>query len=327
MSNLSEQAAGRIRLRQLQAVDQLIPAMMIANVICSGALALLLYAIQPLTISIWFCLVSAASLLRLYHARRNNKGKVRKGASLRAIRKSVIQAIFMGVAFMSVPSWLLTQTSGLQFTIIICLATGFLWAGGLVLVTIPVAAVAYVTIVAGMIIAALQVADAGLYHSLLSFLFLIGTGTVIRSVMRQSALFQASQQQQIDLELQREVIGVLLKDFEEQGSDWLWETDAELRYRNVSNRFAEALGRPRDKIEGTPFDALLSSAVPGNTEARRSLALQTRNRATFRDAVVPFDLDGESRWWSFSGRAFEGETGVFSGYRGVCADVSAAKRA
>ena len=36
----------------------------------------------------------------------------------------------------------------------------------------------------------------------------------------------------------------LLKDFEEQTSDWLWEVNADLRYRRPSARFAQALGRP-----------------------------------------------------------------------------------
>jgi diguanylate cyclase (GGDEF)-like protein/PAS domain S-box-containing protein len=325
--SLNEVAAGRIRLRQLQAVDQLIPAMMVANIICSGALMLLLFELQPVVLIAWFALISAASVWRLYQARRQRPATRRRSASPNAIRKSTQQAILMAACFLSVPSWLLTQTSGLPFTTIICLSTGILWAGGLVLVTIPSAAIAYVSVVSAMTIAGLLAAGGGLYHFFLCFLFLIGAGTVIRSVIRQAKLFSASQRQQIDLEDQRELIGVLLKDFEEQASDWLWETDSDLRYRNVSARFAEALGRPCDGIEGTLFGSLLLSAVPGNEDARRAIKSHAEARSTFRDVVVPFDVDGDLRWWSFSGRPFYDEVSAFSGYRGVCADISAAKRA
>jgi hypothetical protein len=44
--SINEAALGRIRLRQLQAVDQLIPAMMVANIICSGALTWLMFEMQ-----------------------------------------------------------------------------------------------------------------------------------------------------------------------------------------------------------------------------------------------------------------------------------------
>jgi hypothetical protein len=41
------------------------------------------------------------------------------------------------------------------------------------------------------------------------------------------------------LEHHAETIGILLRDFEESASDWLWETDATLTMRHVSPRFAE----------------------------------------------------------------------------------------
>jgi diguanylate cyclase (GGDEF)-like protein/PAS domain S-box-containing protein len=326
-SSHSEAAAGRIRLRQLQAVDQLIPAMMVANIICSGALMLLLFKVQPVLLSVWFGLILLASISRLLQAGRQRPDSGRRLASPRAIHKSVRQAVLMAACFMCVPSWLLTQTSDLPFATIICLITGILWAGGLVLATVPSAAIAYVCVVAAMTIIGLMANDSGRYQLFLCFLFIIGGLTVIRSVTRQSQLFNASQRQQIELENQSELIGVLLKDYEEQASDWLWETDGDLRYRNVSKRFAEALGRPREEIEGVLFGSLLVSNVSGNEDARTLIKANAHSNSTFRDVVIPFDIDGALRWWSFSGRPFFDETGVFLGYRGVCADISAAKRA
>jgi diguanylate cyclase (GGDEF)-like protein/PAS domain S-box-containing protein len=327
VSLISEAASGRIRLRQLQAVDQLIPAMMVANIICSGALTWLMFEMQPVLLSMWFGLISAASAWRLIQALRQRPASHRRVASPRAIHKSVRQAVLMAVCFMCVPSWLLTQTSDLPFATIICLITGILWAGGLVLASVPSAAIAYVCVVAAMTIVGLMAHDGGRYQLFLCFLFVIGGATVIRSATRQSLLFNASQRQQIELEGQSELIGVLLKDYEEQASDWLWETDANLRYRNISKRFVEALGRSHQEIEDVPFGSLLVSDIPGNEDARNLIKASAHSHSTFRDVVIPFDVDGSSRWWSFSGKPFFDETGTFLGYRGVCSDISAAKRA
>ena len=47
----------------------------------------------------------------------------------------------------------------------------------------------------------------------------------------------------IRLEQHAETIGILLRDFEESSSDWLWETDGTLTLRHVSPRFAEVAQR------------------------------------------------------------------------------------
>ncbi|RYG97346.1 MAG: GGDEF-domain containing protein, partial [Alphaproteobacteria bacterium] len=267
----NSESDGRIRLLRLQAVDQLVPAMMIANVICSGGLTLLLFESQPLALTVWFCLITSASSWRVIQAWVLRPTPNRRTASTRAMGRSVRQAFAMAVCFMSVPTWLLTQTSGSTFATIICLITGLLWAGGLALATVPAAAITYVGVVGTLTCSSLLIKGTSRFDVFICFLFLIGGATVIRSVLRQSRLFGDSQLQRIDLETQGQLIGVLLKDYEEQASDWLWETDPNLRYRNVSDRFAEALGRPREEIEGRAFGDLLVSAVPGNVDARGAI--------------------------------------------------------
>jgi diguanylate cyclase (GGDEF)-like protein len=95
----------------------------------------------------------------------------------------------------------------------------------------------------------------------------------------------------------------------------------------VTDRFAQALGLAPERIEGVAFGSLLVSDIPGNEEARLSIKAQAQSHLTFRDVIVPFAVEGDLRWWSFSGRPFFDENGVFSGYRGVCSDMSATKRA
>jgi diguanylate cyclase (GGDEF)-like protein/PAS domain S-box-containing protein len=323
-----DHALSQIRARQLQAVDQLVPAMMVANIVCSGGLCLLLLQEHPYVLSVWFGLILLIAGNRLVTTLRRNARPPRRTASERAIRYLTYEAALTALFFVGVPAWLLTQTSGATFAILICLLTGLLWAGGLILATVRPAAVVYVAVVTALIIAGLLWNGADEGHVFLALLFPAGAFTAIRSVFGQSKLFIASQRQQHALEKQSDVIGLLLKDYEEQTSDWLWETDADLRYTNPSERFALALGWPQHAITGKALGSLLESeATEENAAARQELRAHTEAHRTFRDLVVPFMHEGEPRWWSLSGRPVYDESGSFLGYRGVCSDITVAKRA
>ena len=50
-----------------------------------------------------------------------------------------------------------------------------------------------------------------------------------------------------------ETVSLLLREFEDTGADWLWQTDTSRRITHVSPRFAHAVGRDADELEGKPF--------------------------------------------------------------------------
>ena len=124
---------------------------------------------------------------------------------------------------------------------------------------------------------------------------------------------------------QADVIGLLLRDFEENSSHWLWETNDDLRLRNVSPRFAAIAQMPAHMLnDGSMLDllhvpTLLSgAAIPG-------LALQClRERSAFANLVVPVEVAGQPRWWSLTGRPTYDRSQRFIGFQGVGADVTEA---
>ncbi|GJE52733.1 hypothetical protein GOFOIKOB_5807 [Methylobacterium tardum] len=323
-----EMRLGRIRARRHEAIDQLVPAMMLANIACAGTLTLLLWQVQPAVLIPWCALIVGLSTARLVMALRTNAQQPRAYASPRFDQKRVRQAAIMAALFVGVPAWLLTQVTGAQVSCVICFLTGMLWAGGLILAPVLSAAVTYVGLVSALTIAGLLASGCNAYTLFVAFLFVAGGATVLRTAKRQSELFTASQRQQVELEEQGATIGLLLKDYEDQTSDWLWETDADLRYQNPSARFAQALGRPADGIQDVILGQLLiDEAVSGNVEARRTLRDSAAAREAFRDIVVPFSIGGAQRWWALSGRPLHDGQGSFLGYRGVCADITPAKQA
>ena len=122
-----------------------------------------------------------------------------------------------------------------------------------------------------------------------------------------------------------EVVSLLLRDFEENEADWLWEIDTTRRLRSVSPRFAYALGRPQVEVEGMP---LLELVAGRNWETGKfpaslhDLAERLKNRESFSNMLVQVSILGEERWWELSSTPIRDNRGRFMGFRGVGSDVT-----
>ena len=128
----------------------------------------------------------------------------------------------------------------------------------------------------------------------------------------------------IILEQQNQTIGVFLRDYEENASDWLWETDAALNLRHVSPRMAEVAGRTRVLLDGFPLLRLLTNS----DGCREAWAVRDlfEERSSFRNLDLKVEIDGEDRWWTLTGRPMFGDGACFQGYRGIGSDVTEARR-
>jgi diguanylate cyclase (GGDEF)-like protein len=129
----------------------------------------------------------------------------------------------------------------------------------------------------------------------------------------------------IRTELDRKVIQLLLRDFEENTGDWLWETNAAMELVNVSSRLAAVVNKPRQNVVGIFPYALLGDAARFDAQIGtpvHQLAQCLARHAPFRDIVVPVVIDGEERSWSLTGRPVLDRGGAFAGYHGVGSDVT-----
>ena len=122
-----------------------------------------------------------------------------------------------------------------------------------------------------------------------------------------------------------ETVSLLLREFEDSGADWLWETDAARRVCKASPRFAFACGLDPVAIEGMPFLQVLAGSAweTGNFAAGlRTLAEKLKARESFRDLRLPVHVGGEERWWELAASPRHDERGAFVGFRGVGSDVT-----
>jgi len=119
-----------------------------------------------------------------------------------------------------------------------------------------------------------------------------------------------------------ETIQLLLNQYDDEGSDWLYEIDSAFRIRRPSARFASACGRSISELEGMSLIELI-----GSPQEASDLRALLEAGQPFRNVVVPVRVDGVEHWWSLNGRPVARLHGSGPGWRGFVADISAAKRA
>jgi len=122
-----------------------------------------------------------------------------------------------------------------------------------------------------------------------------------------------------------EVVSLLLREFEENEADWLWEIDTSRRVKGVSPRFAYALGLDSREIEGKPFIQLIAGPAWDTGQFSSSLhdlAERLKRRESFSNLLVRVTIAGRHRWWELSGTPRIDDKGVFEGFRGVGSDVT-----
>ncbi|MER9655930.1 PAS domain-containing protein [Mesorhizobium sp. M0152] len=115
----------------------------------------------------------------------------------------------------------------------------------------------------------------------------------------------------------------VLRQLVEAGSDWIWETDAELRFSWLSQTYQAATGiDPADVLGRFRFD-FLNQVLKGSRSAAAHLEDLQAHRP-FRDFV--YELNGgraDCRWVLTSGFPRFDDEGKFTGYRGIGRNVTA----
>lgn len=122
-----------------------------------------------------------------------------------------------------------------------------------------------------------------------------------------------------------ETVSLLLREFEDSGADWLWQTDISRCATHVSPRFAYALGEEAKAVEGQPLLKLIAGDAweGGQYPAElHQLADRLKRRESFSNLIVPVTFKGVQRWWELSASPRHSEDGGFLGFRGVGSDVT-----
>ena len=150
-------------------------------------------------------------------------------------------------------------------------------------------------------------------------------GLVTVGTIEKSRMFLAAKIAEAGVEEKNQVVSLLLREFEENGADWLWQIDSSRRLRSVSPRFAYALNREPHAAEGESFVELLAGKTWETGKLNQSLgdlAEKLNRRESFANMLVCIDLNGRKRWWELSGTPILDERNQYVGFRGVGSDVT-----
>lgn len=137
----------------------------------------------------------------------------------------------------------------------------------------------------------------GIYSWPLQMLLVVYSITLCIAVARLDRLFVDGIVNEIGSIEAADTVAMLLHDFEQQSSDWLWTVGPTGDLRDVAPRFAAATGSDIERLEGKPLIKLFL-----NGEERDRLARHLIEHSPFRDLLVKLRVDGELRYWRLSAR-------------------------
>ena len=313
-----QDVAGWVRARQLDAFRRFSPVAAGANianaVLVAGVMIQSSYMWSGL---FWAFAITAPNLFLLYGWMRYRRRPPRAAASERSISRNLRDSSILALVWAAFPILFHNSMSGSFQAAVVAVTVGMLCGGAFMLSSLPRAAMAWIGIItAGSLVALFRNPDpVELY---VAALLLVYSGVLAQSVRWSYSEFVRRLLGERVAKQQTELIGLLLHDFEEAASDWLWRTDTSGRIRSGLPRFDP------DSIhsDNQPAPALLS--LFERDVAASELAHLMASEEAFSDRELRLKGDGTVRWVSLTGKP-RYEDGCFTGYQGVASDITATR--
>lgn len=314
--------AGRMRFEHLNAVVRLTPLAMAANL---GNASLVLWAFHgqwTTGLLVWWgVMVMLASMAtwRWLTFRRKPLPVV----SCRGIHRTTLHAALLAAHWAVLPiAWFADASHGQQLAIA-TLFTGMMGAGTFVLGALPLASLAYVLLfAASSLIALLMTRDpllAGVAVLVGMYAAMVFLGGI--SYWRKATALMLSQGEAVRHE---HMLEVMLRDFEQNATDALWETDGQGHLRHPSPRLAKLMRTSAEQLVTLSLEQWLHQRC---TQGAQEVAAALRKGLPFHSIMVALEHGGERHHLAFNGKPLFDELGQPGGWRGVLSDQTAVVRA
>lgn len=314
----------QFRALQIAAVMRNVPALMAANSIAASLLVWLAWGdagyVQLINWLAMLVVVSAAVCLAARKYRRQTDEQKAFGS----IDKINVCALMFSLLWALPPAMCLQGQPAGVCLLVTGIVVGAAGLGAFSLARVPSAALLYTSVLIGAMAASSLAMGGrlGIATSLFAITYGVALGFVIVGAHK-TALLRAADAAEI--ERQREIIKLLLKDFEAGATDWLWETgpDGELVY--VSDRLANILRRDRARLIGAKLHQ--AAGMPQSSSGWRTLSVLMASEQAVCELEVPVRRNRTTLWWQLTARPLRDASGAFRGYRGVGTDITAKRQA
>lgn len=324
--NASPEIAAKYRSRQYYVVIQQMPLSSVVNQSASLLIAVLFWnQANHILLAYWAAMLWVIGFANLYlwwlyQTTFKDKLISKRATWLLTTDLGVIAFLYVS---MSVYLFGVVDEEGrLIITAILaaCLATGT-WEFS----RLPQAGLVWVSIIALGIVLGLGFSPVKM--PLLFTTMMVGYWAILVSIILvTSRTFIFNLKSRTEIEQQREVLDLLLTDFEQSASDWLWETDKSGKLQHASVRLAEMIGISTEALQQRLFLDVLTGLLTNPTADERGMLDYLRQLFSwgkpFRDVVIPVIVNGQKSWWAITAKPLLNDYGSVNGWRGVGSDVT-----
>ena len=318
-STASNIEPGLFRASQINTLYGTLPLFVLSHIIVVPAFASIISdRLQTAMATWWITLsiipVALVLILWSHHTRRRTAA-----ASVSEIRWVELIGVLFGLSWALFPAAFFAPADADMRVLIVGGTLAASAVGTFALSRVPAAAIVFCALITGSL--SLSVIKLEGSIGLTSTLFTIAYGLILAGMVLNQHRDQL--QKAVDareMHHQKDIIALLLNDFELGTSDWLFECDANGSLTYVSTRLSEIVGKsPQDIMSLTLLDAAGADATQlGWTELYETMQE--------RKPIVAHQLEvnkvGETAHWQISARPLFSEDDFFRGYRGVGRDIT-----
>lgn len=315
---MSQEQAERLQVSQLDSIEDLTTIIVMAGLLNTFVI-MLMFGAGPLGNLFSFWAISQCAVLGyIIVSRVRHSGKPFAGSPDERQRRYVRAATIIGFFWAIIPLMAFPVGDDMQFAATGIILTATMFGGVLLIGRIPDAAMGFVLPILGGMLAALQLQQDP-RNDLLSILTLVYGGMLYFAAKLAYGQFARQQLGQEALEEQTQVIGLLLRDFEENASDTLWQTNLAGEICALPDVFSSSSNSSDWNDRGG--DDFISTFA--SSQERTALLEHIKAQRPFKDIIVE-SASASGKWLSVTGKPVF-ESGIYQGYRGVVSDVTQAK--
>ncbi|MCJ2102846.1 putative bifunctional diguanylate cyclase/phosphodiesterase [Methylobacterium sp. E-046] len=303
----------------------------VTHLIIAGAVTWFFWNSAPKSYLVGLLAVIAVTIAATIHTnrlyRRAYADAVSEEGVSRGYRVAGLLALVLGLAWATMPVMLFAPADSNERLLVVAIAAGLISD---VYVIGPLLSVSFLFAVPVILGSFFGLARCGEPIALsISLLLLVYSTFVALSVTRMSRLSRERILDRVRVQDQGETIGLLLNEFEENTSDWLWETNEWGTFQHVSPRVAEALGCTVEALQQSSIEVVLRQGIEARSDADQTedILEHLRQARLFHDHLAEIKTPSGSRWFRLCGKPFHDQSGSFAGFRGVGSDVTESREA
>jgi len=319
---MTEEESLRLQARQARSIMRMTPWTILLNIVISLALFYVAHAqVSTGALYLWSGINIAISIMVLIHWRLAALSCLNRKCAARYIFSVRVQGILLGSIWAALPLTFFAEAPQDLRVLITSMTLGAFSLGSFRIAQAPLAAMAYISIPStalGYVVFNNLPGMMGLAYAVMIAFYATALSLVV--YMRYQDTLRMARGT-AELERRKNIIKLLLNDFENGASDWLWETGicGEITY--ASKRLQELLDLPTGDILGKPIHELFSHE---NDDGKwKAFFMDILAGRPITNLVLPARIKGREYWFRMNARPLFDDKGAFQGYRGVASDVTA----